>query len=310
VSAQSAPASLAIIGGGVVAVEMATAFTSFGTHVTMIARSGLLGGTEPFAGEQVAEALTRDGATVHLGASPTSVSRSDAGVAIELSTGVTVTADEVLVATGRAPHSSQLGVDDLGLDPAALSNGWLNTDDTLLVHGTDWLYACGDSNHRALLTHQGKYQARAAGDVIAARATGAAVDDLPWGAHVATADHEAVPQVIFSEPEVASVGLTAAAAEQAGYDIRVVDYNLGWVSGASIQAEDYEGRARMVVDEKRRVVLGVTFVGQDVAELIHAATIAVVGAVPIDRLWHAVPPFPTMSEIWLRLLEEYGRPAA
>jgi dihydrolipoamide dehydrogenase len=109
---------------------------------------------------------------------------------------------------------------------------------------------------------------------------------------------------------VVSVGLTAAAAQKAGRDIRVVDYNLGWVSGASIQAEDYEGQARMVVDEKRAVVLGVTFVGQDVAELVQAATIAVVGEVPIDRLWHAVPPFPTMSEIWLRLLEAYGRPAA
>jgi dihydrolipoamide dehydrogenase len=313
VSAQRAPGSLAIIGGGVVAVEMATAFTSFGTHVTVIARSGLLKGTEQFAGELVAETLERDGATMHLDASPVSVSRSGTGVEIELSNGVTVTADEVLVAAGRDPHTAELGLDEpgldeLGLDSGVLSDGWFNTDDTLLVRGTDWLYACGDANHRALLTHQGKYQARAAGDAIAARAAGRTVDDSPWGAHVATADHEAVPQVIFSEPEVASVGLTAAAAEKAGYDIRVVDYDLGWVSGASIHAEDYEGRARMVVDEKRRVVLGVTFVGQDVAELIHAATIAVVGEVPIDRLWHAVPSFPTMSEIWLRLLEEYGRP--
>ncbi|MHA6668186.1 dihydrolipoyl dehydrogenase family protein [Homoserinimonas sp. A447] len=310
VSAQSAPASLAIIGGGVVAAEMATAFTSFGTHVTVISRSGLLGGMEPFAGERIIESLTRRGATVLVGSSPTSVSRSDAGVSIELSAGVAVMAEEVLVATGRASHTAELGLDDLDLGSAAISNGWLNTDDTLLVAGTDWLYACGDSNHRALLTHQGKYQARAAGDVIAARAAGATIDDSRWGAHVATADHEAVPQVVFSEPEVASVGLTATAAQEAGYDIRVVDYDLGWVSGASIHAEDYEGRARMVVDEKRRVVLGVTFVGQDVAELIHAATIAVVGEVTIDRLWHAVPSFPTMSEIWLRLLEEYGRPAA
>ncbi|HEU4808699.1 MAG TPA: NAD(P)/FAD-dependent oxidoreductase [Homoserinimonas sp.] len=308
VSAQSVPASLAVIGGGAVAVEMATVFASFGTHVTVIARSGLLGGIEPFAGELVAEALTGLGATLHLSASPTSVSRTASGASIELDTGDTVTADEVLVATGRAPHTGELGLDSAGLDSSATTDGWLNTDDTLLVSGTDWLYACGDSNHRALLTHQGKYQARAAGDVIAARATGSAVDDAPWGVHVATADHEAIPQVIFSDPEVAAVGLTAAAAEKAGYDIRVVDYDLGWVSGASLQADDYQGRARMVVDEQRRVVLGMTFVGQDAADLVHAGTIAVVGQVPIERLWHAVPSFPAMSEIWLRLLEQYGRP--
>lgn len=309
-SAQKAPASLAILGGGVVAVEMATAFASFGTNVTIIARSGLLGGNEPFAGEMVADALRTLGATLKLGASPRSVNRSGDKVTIELDTGNTgntsdtVVAEEFLVATGRAPSTSDIGLESIGLTPG----DWLTTDDTLLVTGTDWLYACGDANNRALLTHQGKYQARAAGDVIVARAAGTAVDDARWGSHAATADHEAVPQVIFSDPEVAAVGLTAAAAEKAGYDIRVVDYNLGWVSGASVLADDYTGRARMVVDEKRHVVLGVTFVGQDVAELIQAATIAIVGEVPLERLWHAVPAFPTMSEVWLRLLEAYGRP--
>ncbi len=216
-----------------------------------------------------------------------------------------LTAEEVLVATGRVPRTLDLGFENIGLTPG----DWLDVDDTLLVKGFDWLYACGDVNHRALLTHQGKYQARAAGDVIVARALGKPVSDRKWGTHVATADHEVVPQVTFSDPEVASVGLTADAAKRAGYDIRVVDYNLGWVAGASLQADDYDGQARMIVDEKRKVILGVTFVGQDVSELIHAATTAIVGEVPIDRLWHAVPAYPTMNEIWLRLLETYGRPA-
>ncbi|HUG50636.1 MAG TPA: pyridine nucleotide-disulfide oxidoreductase, partial [Terrimesophilobacter sp.] len=131
-----------------------------------------------------------------------------------------------------------------------------------------------------------------------------------WGAHVATADHDAVPQVVFSDPEVASAGLTAAAAENAGYDIRVVDSELGDTAGGSLQADHYQGRARLVVDEARQVILGATFVGQDVSELIHAATVAIVGQVPIDRLWHAVPAYPTMNEIWLRLLEAYGRPGS
>ena len=141
--------------------------------------------------------------------------------------------------------------------------------------------------------------------MIAARAKGDTVDDAPWGAHVATADHAAVPQVTFTDPEVASVGLTSEQAREAGLDIRVVDYDMGWVAGASLQADDYQGKARMVVDESRGVIVGVTFVGQDVAELLHAATIAVVAEVPIDRLWHAVPAYPTMSETWLRLLETY-----
>jgi len=308
-SAKIIPESLAIIGGGVVAVEMATAYASFGCAVTVIARTGLLGTQEDFAAELVGESLKKLGVTLRLGASPTKARRGDDGVTLTLAEGDTVTAAEVLVATGRAPRTGDIGLDTVGLEPG----DWIDVDDTLLAraetnHKHGWLYATGDVNHRALLTHQGKYQARAAGDVIAARALGKAVHDGEWGAHAATADHAAVPQVTFSDPEVASVGLTSTAAAKAGFDIRVVDYELGNVAGASLQADGYAGRARMVVDEKRKVLLGVTFVGQDVSELIHAATIAVVGEVTIDRLWHAVPAYPTMNEIWLRLLETYGRP--
>ncbi len=303
-SAQTLPASLAIIGGGVVAVEMACAYASFGVDVTLIARSGLLAGAEPFAGEKVTAALREQGAKVLLDTETTSVTRTDEGVTLELGDGSSVSAEEVLVATGRTPNSGDIGLDAVGLKPGT----WLPVDDTMLVEGFDWLYAAGDVNHRALLTHQGKYQARAVGDVIVARAAGKPVADQPWGAHVATADHRAVPQVVFTDPQVASVGLTAAAAREAGYDVRVVDYELGSVAGASVHRDGYSGTARMVVDEARKVVLGVTFVGPEVDNLLQAATIAVVGEVPLDRLWHAVPAYPTLSEIWLRLLETYGRP--
>ena len=301
-SATSAPASLAIIGGGVVAVEMATAYASFGTAVTIFARSGLLQGQEDFAAELVTVGLAGLGVDIRR-ASPTLVERTESGVTVHAGDD-SVTASEVLVATGRTPRTTDIGLETIGLEPGE----WITVDETLRVPGYDWLYATGDVNHRALLTHQGKYQARAAGDVIAARAKGGPVDDAPWGIHVATADHDAVPQVTFSDPEVASVGITSQAARAAGRNIRVVDYNLGWVAGASLQADDYEGQARMVVDEDRGVIIGVTFVGQDVSELIHAATIAVAGEVPLARLWHAVPAYPTMNEIWLRLLETYGRP--
>ncbi|MFC0534195.1 dihydrolipoyl dehydrogenase family protein [Phytohabitans kaempferiae] len=304
-SAKAAPESLAIIGGGVVATEMATAYAALGTTVTLISRGGLLASMEPFAGEQVAAALRELGVTVLPHTETTRVRRTGDCVTVETGDGHTVTAREVLVATGRVPRTRDIGLEAVGLTPG----DWLATDDTMRVEGFDWLYATGDVNHRALLTHQGKYQARAAGDVIAARAKGAPVSDQPWGTHAATADHEAVPQVTFTDPEVASVGLTLKAATDAGYRVRAVDYEIGNVAGASVHADGYKGTARMVVDEDREVVLGVTFVGPDVSELLQAATIAVVGQVPLDRLWHAVPAYPTINEVWLRLLETYGRPS-
>lgn len=305
-SAKTAPGSLAVIGGGVVGAEMATAYAGFGTKVTLLLRGALLENMEPFAAELVEASLERLGVTVRKGVEVTAAHRTEKNAVLALSDGGRVIAEQVLVAIGRTPRTTDLGLESIGFEPGA----WLGVDDTLLVKGTDWLYAVGDVNHRALLTHQGKYQARAAGDVIATRAKGLPVSDAPWGAHVATADHEHVPQVTFTDPEVASVGLTEAAARKAGRRIRVLDHDLSWVAGASTYADHYEGRARAIVDEDRGVLIGATFVGADVAELLHSATIAIVGEVPIDRLWHAVPSYPTLSEVWLRWLEEYGRPTA
>jgi dihydrolipoamide dehydrogenase len=305
-SAQELPESLAVIGGGVVAVEMATAYAALGSTVTVIARSGLLGGMEPFAGERVAAGLKELGVDVRLSVGTESVHRDEEGVHIVLSDGSTVTASEVLVATGRSPRSGDIGLETVGLEPGT----WIGVDDTLQVPDVPWLYAVGDVNGRVLLTHQGKYQARAAGDLIAARALGEAVDDAPWGRHVATADHAAAPQVTFSFPEVASVGLTEKAAKDAGIAVQVVDYDLGWVAGASLYEDGFEGQARLVIDTERDVIVGATFVGPEVAELVQTATVAIVGEVPISRLWHAVPAYPTVSEIWLRLLEGYGRDSA
>ncbi|MFF0471923.1 dihydrolipoyl dehydrogenase family protein [Micromonospora zamorensis] len=304
-SAASVPRRLAIIGGGVVAAEMATAFGALGSSVTVLARDGVLPSAEPFAGELVTESLREAGVSVRLGANAVSVRRGDSGtVHVDTADGEQVEADEVLVAVGRTPNTQDIGLENVGLAPGV----WLAVDDTLrVVGGGGWLYAAGDVNRRVLLTHQGKYQARAAGDVIVARARGEKVEDGRWGRHAATADEGAVPQVIFTDPEVASVGLTAAAAAAAGLRIRVVDYDLGAIAGSSLHADGYKGHARMVVDEDRKVIIGFTLAGPDVAELIHAATIAVVGEVPLDRLWHAVPAYPTVSEVWLRLLETYGR---
>lgn len=305
--ASSVPGRLAVIGGGGVGAEMVTAWQGLGAAVTMLVRtSGLLPRMESFAGEYVARSLTDAGVDVRTGVSVTRLRRPDPDgpVWLKLNDGSELEVDEVLCATGRAPLTDDIGLETVGLTPG----DWLEVDDTCRVGavGEGWLYACGDANHRALLTHEGKYQARIAGDAIGARAAGKPLDTAPWGAHAATADHHAVPQVFFTDPEAAAVGLSAEQAQQAGHRVRVIDVEIGdAVEGAKLHADGYTGRARMVVDADQEYLLGVTFVGPGVAELLHSATVAVAGRVPIQRLWHAVPCFPTISEIWLRLLEAY-----
>jgi pyruvate/2-oxoglutarate dehydrogenase complex dihydrolipoamide dehydrogenase (E3) component len=304
---RSVPERLAIVGGGGVGVEMATAWSGLGAAVTLLAQAdGLLPRMEPFAGEIIGRALVEAGVDVRIGATVSGVRRAGGTglVTLTLENGGEVQADEVLFATGRQPNTFDIGLHTVGLEPGS----WLDVDDTCMVRALEdgWLYALGDINHHALLTHQGKYQARIAGAAIAARAAGEPLDTAPWGAHAVTADYHAVPQVFFCDPPAGAVGLTADQAERAGHRTRVVDVDLGQkVVGASLYADGYVGRARMVVDEDGGYLLGVTFVGPGVEELIHSATIAVAGQVPLTRLWHAVPCFPSMTEVWLRLLEAY-----
>ncbi|MFE9745951.1 dihydrolipoyl dehydrogenase family protein [Saccharothrix saharensis] len=297
-SAQEVPESLVVLGGGVVGVEMAQAWARLGSDVTLVVSGERpLPKFEAFAGDLVAEGLREDGVRIVTGAKAVAVSGSDGSVALRLSDGSEVRGAHLLVATGRQPATADLGVERFGFTAGEA----LEVDDTGRVSGVDWLYAAGDVTGRALLTHQGKYAARAVGTAIVTDA----VDPRPWTAPVATADHTAVPQVVFTDPEVASVGWTEAQAREAGLEIRVIDLDIA-VAGSSLHADGYRGKARMIVDERKRTLVGVTFAGPDVAELIHAATIAIVGEVTVDRLWHAVPAYPTISEVWLRLLEAYG----
>lgn len=323
-SASAVPESLVIVGGGVVGSEMATAYADLGAHVTLLARRGLLGSAEPFAGEAVEAELRAIGVDVHLGVDVSAVERPEPGGPVTVRFGGdSVTAAEILVATGRVARTEDLGVETVGLTPGAP----LEVDDTMSVLGLSpraeghWLYACGDVAGRTQTTHQGKYQGRVAGDVIAARFGDPTVASAPthgetppapglgprpWSRFAATADGAAATQAVFTRPQVAWVGLTERAARQSGLTVKVVRYGMGDVAGASVTARGYTGTAQLVVDAQRHVIVGATFVGPEAGEMLHAATIAVVGQVPLDRLWHAVPPYPTVSEVWLRLLEAYG----
>jgi pyruvate/2-oxoglutarate dehydrogenase complex dihydrolipoamide dehydrogenase (E3) component len=304
------PGRLAIIGGGGVGVEMASAWSGLGAAVTLLAQAdGLLPRMEPFAGEIVGRSLAEAGVDVRIGVTVTGVRRpgGTGPVTLTLEDGGEVEADEALFATGRQPLTDDIGLESVGLLPGS----WLEVDDSCMVRALEdgWLYALGDINRHALLTHQGKYQARIAAAAITARAAGQPIDPAPWGPHAVTADYHAVPQVFFCDPPAAAVGLTADQAERAGYRTRVIDIDPGaTVPGAGLYADGYTGRARMVVDEDLGYLLGVTLVGPGVEELIHSATVAVAAQVPVTRLWHAVPCFPSISEVWLRLLEAYTSP--
>ena len=303
-SSESVPRRLAVLGGGVVACEMAQAYRGLGAEEVTIIEvvDRLLGREEPFAGEMLAHSFADAGITVRTSTKVVAVQRPEPGgeVRLEIEGGDAVVADEVLVATGRRPRTHDLGLESVGLS----AGRYVDVDDWLTVEGVDgdWLYAVGDVNGRNLLTHMGKYQARLCADVIVRRAAG----DPAGEALRARADRIGAPSVVFTDPQVASVGHTEAGAREQGLRVRAVEYDIGSVAGAALLADGYTGRAKLVVDEDRKVVVGATFVGQDVAELLHSATVAVVGAVPLADLWHAVPSYPTVSEIWLRLLETYG----
>jgi len=305
-SARSVPPRLLVLGGGVVGSELATAYRRLGSEVSLVAGSAVLSSMEPRAGELVGDALREMGVEVVVGSRARSVERDgdDGEVRLTLDDGRVLVGDELLVATGRRPQTGDLGLESVGLEPGDA----LDVDAAGQVRGVDgqWLYAAGDVTGLAPLTHMGKYAARAVGDVVAARARGGAGEEpAAWTKHATTALHRAVTQVVFTDPEVASVGLTSQQARDAGLDVRVVELDLA-VAGSALHADGYTGWACLVVDESRSVVVGATFVGQDVAELCQSAAIAVVGEVPLERLWHAVPPYPTISEVWLRLLEAYG----
>ncbi|MEX2289059.1 MAG: NAD(P)/FAD-dependent oxidoreductase [Mycobacteriales bacterium] len=292
-TAKQIPNRLLVLGGGVVGAEMAQAYRRLGAaEVTVVEMADrLLSNYEPWVGEVLAEVFADEGIRVLTGRRAERAERegADGPVRLTLDDGTVLVGDEVLVAAGRAYNTDDIGLEAVGLSPG----GPLEVDDQLRVTAVEdgWLYAAGDVNGRALLTHQGKYQARQVGDVLAGK------EGSAW------ADHRAVPQVVFTDPEIAAVGLTERQAREAGLDVKVVTYGTAAVAAGALVAADSRGKAQLVIDQQQRVIVGATFVGPQVGEMLHAATIAVVAQVPLATLWHAVPAFPTLSEVWLRLLE-------
>ena len=290
-TSKAVPDHLVVLGGGVVGVELGEAWRSLGARVTIVeAGPRVIAREEEFASELVRAALSERGIEISLGSKATSVSRENGQVAVELENGDTVQGTELLVAIGRRPNTADLGLESVGLDPGKA----IEVDEAMRVNG--WLYAIGDANGRALLTHMGKYQGRVAADAILGRP--ARIDPL--------ADGALSPRVVFTDPNVAAVGHTLASAQEAGIAARAVDHPSSGVAGGSFYGRGAPGTSRLVVDEDRGVLVGATFCGAEVAEWLHAATIAIVAEVPLEKLWHAVPAFPTRSEVWLRLLESYG----
>jgi pyruvate/2-oxoglutarate dehydrogenase complex dihydrolipoamide dehydrogenase (E3) component len=289
-TATEAPESLIILGGGVVGVELAQAWSSLGTRVVLLEGTPrLLVREEPFASAEVEASLREQGVDVRTGNLAVSVTR-DEDVTVELRDGSSVTGAELLVAVGRKPSTEGLGLETIGLEPGKP----VEVGSNLRSSRYDWLYAIGDVNGRALLTHMGKYQGRLAADAILGKDV-AVVSDGPLS-----------PRVVFSDPQVAAVGHTLASAESAGLVVRAVDVETSGTAGASFVGRNAPGTSRLVIDDTRGVIVGATFTGVEVAEWLHAATIAVVCEVPLERLAHAVPSFPTRSEVWLKLLEAAG----
>jgi len=295
-TATRVPASLLVLGGGVVGVEMAQAYASLGARVSIVeAAERLVAGEEEFASEQLREALVQQGVEVLLGVKAVAVTRAgDAGpVTLEFADGRSLVGEELLAAVGRRAHTDALGLEAVGI----AGGSSVAVKDTMQVPGHDWLYVVGDANGRVLLTHMGKYQARLATDHILGR-------QVPL-----RSDGRLSPRVIFTQPQIAAVGYTLAGARSAGLSVRAVDHPTGAIAGGSFIGHDAPGTVRLVIDVERELIVGATFTGVEVAESLHAATIAVIGEVPIALLEHAVPCFPTRSEVWLRLLEEYARGA-
>jgi pyruvate/2-oxoglutarate dehydrogenase complex dihydrolipoamide dehydrogenase (E3) component len=269
-STHEIPVSLAVMGGGPVGAELAQFFARLGSRVTVIERGErLLGRVHGDAGERIAEVFRSEGIDVRIGVG---VERVEAGVKLTLSDGSTVTAERLLVATGR-----RLAVESLGLEQLGVRAGPRGVEVDERLRAAENVWAIGDVTGIALFTHVGKYQARVAAADMAGRAV--------------RADYRAIPSGIFTDPEVGTVGRTD------GDDLVSARYELSGVPRLSTyERPARDGFLRLFADPRERVLVGAVVVGPQAAEWLGQLTLAVRSATSLDVLLDTIQPYPTFSE--------------
>jgi pyruvate/2-oxoglutarate dehydrogenase complex dihydrolipoamide dehydrogenase (E3) component len=277
IEATEAPRSLVVLGAGPIGLELAQAYHRFGTEVTLVEMAGhALPAEEPENGEAIGEVVRADGMALHTGVSAKSVRRVEGGVAVELSDGTRVGGERLLVATGRRSDLRSLGVGAAGLDPDAPA---VEVDGHLRAAPGVW--SVGDVTGKGAFTHLAVYQGRiAAADVLGQ-------DHRP-------ADYSAVPRVTFTDPEVASVGLTEAKALEAGHRVRTgvaatAASARGWIHGPGAE----HGVAKLVADADQGVLLGGSVMGPSAGEVAGLLVLAIRQRVPVAALRELIYPYPT-----------------
>ncbi|WP_020386123.1 dihydrolipoyl dehydrogenase family protein [Kribbella catacumbae] len=278
IETETLPASLIVLGGGAIGLELTQVFARFGVQVTVVEGADrLLAMEEPESGDLAKEALERDGVTFRTGVHAKQVSHDGDGFTLSLEDGSAVTGEKLLVATGRRVDTKELGLDKVGLDPSAR----LVAVDKQ-VRAADGVWAVGDVTGVGAFTHNAMYQANiAVFDILGA-------EDAP------TASYHAMPRVTFTDPEIGAVGLTEKQARDQGLDVRtgisqVPASTRGWIHKAG-----NEGFIKLVVDNERRVLVGATSAGPTGGEVLGALAVAVHAAVPVHSLQQMIYAYPTI----------------
>lgn len=274
------PASLIVLGGGAIGLELAQAMSRFGTKVTVIeALDRILAPEEPESSALLATVLRSEGVDVRTGIAAASVARGDGGVTVTLADGTTVTADEILVAAGRTPNLHGIGLDTVGLDENARPS--IVTNEHMRVAGTAGLWAVGDIAGRGSFTHMAAYEA------------GVIVDDVLGVAAPRVAESHAVSRVTFTEPEVGSVGMTEAQARAAGINVQVGFADSSTSSRGWLHGQGNAGLMKLVIDADRGIVVGATSIGPRGGEVLSMFNLAVHARIPIEQLRTMIYAYPT-----------------
>ncbi|WP_212824652.1 dihydrolipoyl dehydrogenase family protein [Polymorphospora rubra] len=282
------PGSLAVLGGGAIGLELAQVFARFGVRVTVVeANPRLLAVEEPESSELLADALRRDGVEIHTGVRVERVGHDADGFTVHLAGADPVTAEQLLVATGRQARLGELGLPSVGLDPDAR---FLTVDDRM--RAGDGIWAVGDVAGHGAFTHMAMYEA------------GIAIRDI-LGQDGPPADYRALPRVTFTDPEVGAVGLTEAQARERGIDVRVgfnplSNSTRGWINRS-------DGFVKLIADAERGVLVGGTSAGPSGGEVLSGLLVAVHGEVPVDRLRSMIYTYPTFHRAIEGALPDLGR---